>query len=188
MSGSLLLRALRGERAERRPLWIMRQAGRYLPEYRQLRSRRSFEEICSDPEIAAEVTLMPLRRFPLDAAIVFADLVTPLVPCGVRVRFDPGPVIGEPVRDAAGLDRLRIPVGGGLAAGVAETIRMVRRELESDVPIIGFAGAPLTMAAYLVEGRGVRGFPRLMHLIESEEQLAQRLLDRLARIAAVYLR
>src|SRR5690606_15508789 len=102
----LLLQAIRGEPTERRPLWIMRQAGRYLPEYREFRRQHSFKALAGDPALAAEVTLMPLRRFPLDAAIVFADIMSPLPALGVEFDFDPGPVVAEPIRDAAGVERL----------------------------------------------------------------------------------
>ncbi len=105
----LLLRAIRREAVERRPLWIMRQAGRYLPEYRAFREKHSFKALAGSPELAAEVTLMPLKRFPLDAAIVFADIMSPLPALGIEFDFDPGPVVANPIRDARGLERLRDP-------------------------------------------------------------------------------
>src|SRR5690606_18072853 len=105
----LLLRAIRGEPVPRRPLWIMRQAGRYLPEYRALRAKHSFKALAGDPALAAEVTLLPLRRFPLDAAIVFADIMSPLPALGVEFDFDPGPVVASPIRDEAALAKLREP-------------------------------------------------------------------------------
>src|SRR5690348_3578757 len=130
----------------------MRQAGRYLPEYRELKERYGFWRMCRTPEIAAEVTLQPVRRFPLDAAILFNDIMTPLPPMGVDIDFDPGPVIREPVRTPEAVHRLRVPTCDEVAPFVADAIRLVRPACA--VPLIGFAGAPLTLAAYLVQGGG----------------------------------
>lgn len=134
------------------PIWLMRQAGRCLPEYRKLKERYGFWRMCRTPEIAAEITLQPARRFPLDAAILFNDIMTPLPPMGVDIDFDPGPVIREPVRTPEAVRRLRVPTGEEVAPFVADAVRLVRQECT--VPLIGFAGAPLTPAAYLVQGRG----------------------------------
>ena len=114
----LLLRTLRGEATPRRPLWIMRQAGRYLPEYRALRDRHTFEALSGDAELAAQVTMMPLERFPLDAAIIFADLMSPIPALGIPVRFDPGPVIARPVRNAADIAALIDPPADAIAPAV----------------------------------------------------------------------
>ena len=123
MTAPILLRALRGETTERRPLWIMRQAGRYLPEYRALRAKHSFESLSRDPALAAEVTLQPLARFPLDAAIIFADLMSPVPALGHPVKFDPGPVIAKPVRTRADVDALKDPALDEIAPEVIEALR-----------------------------------------------------------------
>ena len=185
---AILLRALRGEATERRPAWIMRQAGRYLPEYRALRARHSFEELSRDAALAAEVTLQPLARFPLDAAIIFADLVSPVPALGLPVRFDPGPVLATPVRTRAAVDALRDPAPEEIAPEVVEAIRIVRRALDGRVALLGFAGAPWSLAAYLVQGEGERGFPTLRALAASDPALLHALLARLTDLVARYVR
>jgi uroporphyrinogen decarboxylase len=184
----LLLQTLAGLETARRPLWIMRQAGRYLPEYRALRERHSFEELCAEPELAAEVTLMPMARFPLDAAIVFADLMSPVPALGLGVRFDPGPVLETSIRSRADLEALRDPDPAEVAPEVMETLRILRRRLPEKTALIGFAGAPLSLAAYLVEGSGKKDFPRLRALAASDEALFEELLAKLSRLVAGYLR
>ncbi len=183
----LLLRTLRGESTERRPLWIMRQAGRYLPEYRALRKRFSFEELCARPDLATEVTLQPLERFPLDAAIVFADIMSPIEALGIDVRFAPGPVIDKPLRSAADVDALREPVAGDVAPNVIETMRSVKEALADRVPVLGFSGGPWTLAAYLVQGQGVRDFPALRALAAEDPELVGDLLSRLTDLSFAYL-
>jgi uroporphyrinogen decarboxylase len=158
---SLLLQTIRCERTARRPLWIMRQAGRYLPEYREFRKSHSFKALATNAELAALVTLMPLRRFPLDAAIVFADIMSPIPALGVDFEFDPGPVLAEPIRDAAGIARLKRPDPESVAPEVMEALRLTRAELPAQTALLGFCGAPWTLAAYLVEGRGTKEFPLL---------------------------
>src|SRR5690606_35786329 len=150
-----LLAALRGERLDRPPIWFMRQAGRYLPEYRELRERCSFVEAMRRPDVAVEITLQPLRRFPLDAAIVFADIMTPLEALGIEVDFDPGPRL-QPLS----LDQVaHLPAFRPEAVGhVAATVAGVRAEVGADVAVIGFAGGPATVLAYLLEGSGSRHF------------------------------
>ena len=159
------LRALRREPVDRTPVWFMRQAGRYLPEYRELRGDRDILEAIREPEVAVELTLQPLRRMPLDAAIVFADIMVPVAAIGVPVRIEPGvgPVVDDPVRDAAGVTRLRALEPGLDEPYVAETIRLLRKELK--VPLIGFAGAPFTLASYLVEGGPSRDHVRTKALM-----------------------
>jgi len=182
----LLMKALRREPVPRRPLWIMRQAGRYLPEYRELRSRYGFLDLCREPELAAQVTRMPLERFPLDAGIVFADIMSPIAALGVDFEFDPGPVIKEPLRTAEAVRALRDPEPETIAPEVPATIRLVRETLENPVPILGFAGAPWTLAAYLVEGRGKREFPTLRAMAASDPDLLGELMQRLARLVTAY--
>lgn len=187
MQNDLLMRALRGEETERRPLWIMRQAGRYLPEYRALRAENSFEELCASPELSAEVTLQPIERFPLDAAIIFADLMSPVAALGIDVRFDPGPVIDRPLKEAAAIRALRVPAGTEIAPEVPETLRLVKARLAGRASLIGFAGAPLSIAAYLVQGRGGKDFAPLRALMFQDPVLFGELLDTLAQLCARYL-
>ncbi len=183
----LLLRTLRGEPTERRPLWIMRQAGRYLPEYRSLRRQLSFVELCSRPAEAAEVTMMPLRRFPLDAAIVFADIMSPVAALGIDVDFAPGPVIENPLRSEAQIAGLPDPPSEAIAPEVIETLERVKAELSDDVALLGFSAGPWTLAAYLIEGQGKRGFPALRSMAFREPELLDDLLGRLVRLSAKYL-
>ena len=183
----LFLRACRGEAVERTPLWIMRQAGRYLPEYRELRSRVDFLTLCRTPELAARVTLQPVERFGFDAAILFSDILIPAAPMGPRVDFEPGPVLDPPVRSAADVERLRLHEPRETVPFVFDTVRLVRRELAGRVPLIGFAAAPFTMAAYLVEGRGSRNFEALKALLFGEARTAARLLDKVTRVTVAYL-
>ncbi|WP_329521739.1 uroporphyrinogen decarboxylase [Spirillospora sp. NBC_01491] len=182
---SLFLEAARGASTPRAPIWLMRQAGRYLPEYRALKERYSFWEMCRTPEIAAEVTLQPLRRFPLDAAIVFSDIMTPLPPMGVDVEFAPGPVIRTPVRTAGDVARLRIPAGDEIAPFTAEAIGLARAG--TDVPVIGFAGSPLTVAGYAVQGAGSADYAGFRAWLHREPGPAHALLDKIAEVTAGYL-
>jgi uroporphyrinogen decarboxylase len=183
----LLLRVLRGEPATRRPVWLMRQAGRYLPEYRALRERHSFEALSGSSELAAEVTLQPLARFGLDGAIIFADLMSPVGAMGVDVRFDPGPVVDRPVRTAADVDALVVPPADAIAPEVAGALRIVSRELAGRATLLGFAGAPWTLATYLVEGRGKPGFPTLRAMAARDEGLLRALLTKLTDLSIAYL-
>lgn len=182
----LLLRALRCEPTERRPLWILRQAGRFLPEYRELRARASFEELCASPELAAQVTLMPIERFALDGAIIFADIMSPAAALGIDFRFDPGPVISNPVRSAADVRRLVVP-DDEIAPEVHAAHRLVRKALAGRATQIGFAAAPLTLACYLVQGRGGGDFAPLRAFLAEDPRAFGELLDKLARLSARYL-
>lgn len=183
----LLVRAIRGEAAPRRPVWLMRQAGRYLPEYRELRRTRSFRDLSRDPELAAEVTLQPLKRYPFDAAIVFADIMSPLAGLGIEFDFDPGPVIANPVRDQDGVDALRDPDPERLAPEVMAALAHVRGALPPETAVIGFCGAPWTLAAYLVEGRGTKDFPTLRAFAAAQPEVLDRLLGKLTDAMAAYL-
>jgi len=167
----------------------MRQAGRYLPEYRELRERHGFLETLRDPALAAEVTLQPVRRFPLDAAILFSDILTPVIGMGLEVRFAPGPVIPSPVRDRRAVESLRSLDPARDVPFVAEALRRVRRELDPGIALLGFAGSPFTVAAYLVEGGGGNGDHRAVRRMTREDPETLRLLlARLADATAVYLR
>lgn len=183
----LIIKTVRNEPTPRRPLWIMRQAGRYLPEYRALREKHSFEELCEDPELAAEVTLQPLRRFPLDAAIIFADLVTPLAAVGHPFRFSPGPVLDDPVRTAEDIKALREPEADEIGPEVAQALSIVKRELAGKAALLGFGGAPWSLAAYLVEGKHVAGFPTLRSMAHGRPDLVGELLGKLSRLVAKYV-
>nr|WP_287427170.1 uroporphyrinogen decarboxylase [Thermomicrobium sp.] len=188
MVNSPLLRACRRKRVDMTPVWLMRQAGRYLPEYRALRERYSLLEICRQPELAAEVTLQPLRRYPLDAAIIFADILLPVLALGVPLSFaeGEGPVIGAPIRDPAAVDRLPEPDESPLWP-VAEAIRIVRAELPERVAVIGFAGAPFTLASYLIEGGSSRQYVRTKRFLLTERSAWERLLERLTELTIRYL-
>ena len=145
------LKACRREPVDCTPVWFMRQAGRYMSEYRTLRAKHSILEMCKTPELAAQVTLQPIDRFPLDAAIIFADILLPLEPMGLNLEFaaGEGPVIHNPVRDRAAVDQLKV-IDGDELNYVAEAIRQTRRALNGRVPLIGFAGAPFTLASYAI--------------------------------------
>jgi uroporphyrinogen decarboxylase len=183
----LLLKAIRGETTPRRPLWIMRQAGRYLPEYREFRKTHSFKALASEPELAAEVTLMPLKRYPLDAAIVFADIMSPMPALGIEFEFDPGPVVANPIRDAAAIEQLRRPAPDEIAPEVMKALKLTRAALPNGTALLGFCGAPWTLAAYLVEGRGTKDFPTLRAFAAAHPELLDALLGRLSSVMAEYL-
>lgn len=184
-----LLAAARRQEVPRTPIWLMRQAGRYLPEYRELRARHDFLALARTPELAAEVTLQPLRRFDLDGAIVFADILLPLDPMGLGLSFEAGegPRIGRPIRQPGEVARLKDVDAGRDLAFVAETVRLVRRELAPDVPVIGFAGAPFTLASYAVEGGPSRDYRHLKAFMWRHPQAFADLLDRLAMLTISYL-
>jgi uroporphyrinogen decarboxylase len=184
---AVFLAACRRQVVPYTPIWIMRQAGRYLPEYRQIRARVSFEALTRTPELAAEVTLQPLRRFPLDAAILFSDIMTPLAGMGVDLTFEPGPVIGQPIRTDAAIDALRPLVPHRDVPFVLETVRRVRAEAPRHVPLIGFAGGPFTLLCYLVSGRPSKEFETARAFLYASPGSAERLLDRLADAMAAYL-
>jgi uroporphyrinogen decarboxylase len=182
------LRACRREPVDRTPLWIMRQAGRYLPEYRELRSRVDFLTLCRTPELAAEVTLQPLRRFAFDASILFSDIMIPLDAFGIAMTFEPGPKIAEPIRTRAQVDRLQARPVEEAVPFVADTIRLLRRELDGKTPLIGFCGAPFTVAAYLVQGEGKEGFSAIKRLMYRDPATLEALLEKLCASMADYVR
>ena len=182
----LFLRAVRGEDTPRPPVWLMRQAGRHLPEYRALKEKHAFWELARTPELAAEVTLQPVRRYGMDAAILFQDIMTPLPAMGVDVAFTPGPTIQRPIRSDDDLATLRVPDEDEIAPFVPEAIRLLRQEL--GVPLIGFGGAPLTLATYLVEGAGSKEYPTFRGLLRSRPDLAHALLERLTETSIRYAR
>ncbi|MGN6799243.1 MAG: uroporphyrinogen decarboxylase family protein, partial [Gaiellaceae bacterium] len=176
----LLVRAARRETVERTPVWFMRQAGRSLPEYRAIREQHSFWEVAQTPELCAEVTLQPVRRHGVDAAVMFADIMTPVVAMGLDVELveGVGPVLETPMRSAANVERLVLPEPEAYAP-LAEAIRMVREELDAARAVIGFCGGPFTVAGYLVEGRPSRELTRVKALMYSEPAVWSALMERL---------
>ncbi|MET0938069.1 MAG: uroporphyrinogen decarboxylase [Gaiellaceae bacterium] len=187
MEAPLLVRACRHEPVERTPVWFMRQAGRSLPEYRALRERYGFFELAETPELCAKVTLQPVERHGVDAAVLFADIMTPVLAMGVDVQLveGVGPMVEHPFRAAADVDRLHplAPPGGTL-----EAIRLIRAELPADKALVGFCGGPFTVACYLVEGRGSRDFLAAKELMYREPAVWHALLERLADGFAAYVR
>jgi uroporphyrinogen decarboxylase len=187
-----LLRALRGDRPERTPVWFMRQAGRSLPEYRELRVGTRMLDACLTPDLAAEITLQPVRRHGVDAGIFFSDIVIPLRLAGVAVEIEPGrgPVFAEPVRTASDVERITAIDPEEVTAAaepVREAVRIVTAEL-GDTPLIGFAGAPFTLAAYLVEGGPSKEHLRARAMMQADPAAWHRLADWLARVSNAFLR
>jgi uroporphyrinogen decarboxylase len=185
-----LIKALHRQPVDRTPVWIMRQAGRYLPEYRATREKAGdFLTLCKTPELACEVTLQPLRRFPLDAAIVFSDILTipDAMGLGLSIEEGMGPVFERPLHGRAAIDALHVPDPESETRYVMDTIRLVRRELAGAVPLIGFAGSPWTLATYMVEGRSSREFSRIKAMMYDRPGDLHRLLETLTDSATVYL-
>jgi len=183
-----LLRACRGEPVDRPPVWLMRQAGRYLPEYRALRAGVSFLEMCRDVERAVEVSLQPVSLVGSEAVIFFSDIFVPVTGMGVALDFRPGPVVADPIRSLAQVERLASVDPRESVPFVFEILRTLRRELAKDeVPLLGFAGAPFTLACYLVEGHGSRHFGTLKRMMHREPAVLRALLDRLAGMTIDYL-
>ena len=189
MINERFLKACRREPVDCTPVWFMRQAGRYMAEYRALRAKHSILELCKTPELAAQVTLQPIDRFPLDAAIIFADILLPLEPMGLSLEFaaGEGPVIHNPVRNQADIERLNV-IDGGELDYVAEAIRQARRALNGRVPLIGFAGAPFTLASYAIEGGSSRNYLLTKQLMYCEPKAWHQLMDKFARVITGYLR
>ena len=169
---SLFIDTLKGKRSPETPIWLMRQAGRYLPEYRALRERNSMLQMVMTPELACEVTLQPLRRFKLDAGIIFADILTPLIGMGANLEFrkGEGPVIDNPVRLAADVDRLRVPDPKDNVGYTLDAIKLVVNELNGKTPLIGFCGAPFTLASYLIEGQSPGDLQHTKEMMIGESQ------------------
>jgi uroporphyrinogen decarboxylase len=182
----LLVRACRREPVERTPVWFMRQAGRSLPEYRAIRERHTLFEVGRQPELCAEVTLQPVRRHDVDAAVVFADIMSPVLEMGIDVELveNVGPVVAEPVTAATDVERLRI---GEPPAHILEAVRLVRAELPPEKAVVGFCGGPFTVAGYLVEGRPSRDFLRVKALMYREPAVWHALMEKLAATFAAYV-
>lgn len=184
------LRALLRQPVDRTPVWMMRQAGRYLPEYCATRAQAgSFMQLCKTPELACEVTLQPLRRYPLDAAILFSDILTIPDAMGLGLYFSEGegPRFERPVRTAADIAKLAVPDMAGQLGYVMDAVSLIRKELQGQVPLIGFSGSPWTLATYMVEGAGSKEFGKVKGLMFDEPQLMHKLLDTLAKSVIAYL-
>jgi uroporphyrinogen decarboxylase (EC 4.1.1.37) len=190
MKNDLLLRALLRQPVERTPVWMMRQAGRYLPEYRATRARAgSFLNLCMTPELACEVTLQPLDRFPLDAAILFSDILTIPHALGLGLQFETGegPRIERPVRTLRDVERLGVPDPHTELRYVIDAVQLIRRELAGRVPLIGFAGSPWTVATYVVEGGSSREFSTIKRMMYDEPSTLHALLELLTNATIAYL-
>jgi uroporphyrinogen decarboxylase len=184
-----LLKAARREQVDTTPIWIMRQAGRYLPEYRAIREKVSFLELCKTPDLAAEVTVQPITRLGVDAAIIFSDILIPVEPMGMALELgDRGPHLPSPLRTKADIDKLH-GFDPELQTGfLGEAIRRTRQALRDSVPVIGFCGAPFTLAAYMVEGGGSKNFLHIKRLLYEQPRLAHALFRKIADALIPYLR
>jgi uroporphyrinogen decarboxylase len=185
----LLVRACRRERVERTPAWFMRQAGRSLPQYRAIRKRFDLFEICRRPELCAEVTIQPVEAHGVDAAVMFADIMLPVLGMGVAVELveNVGPVVAEPIASRAAVERLRVPEPEESAPFMLEAVRLVRDALAPERAVIGFCGGPFTVAGYLVEGRPSRDFPKVKSMMYREPATWHALMERLADAFSRYV-
>lgn len=177
-----------GRPTPRPPIWFMRQAGRYLPEYRAIRAKYSFLEMCHQPEVVREITLQPIRRFDMDAAIIFADILLPLVPMGLNLRFakGEGPIIDNPIRNEADVDALKTPDIEGSLGYVGEALSLTRAELAPEKALLGFAGAPFTLSCYAIQGHG-GNFDFVRRFMFTQTKTFEKLLRRLAEMTVTYL-
>jgi len=184
------IRACRREPVDTTPVWFMRQAGRYMPEYRALRKDHTLLELCKNPELATEVTLQPIRAHGVDAAILFADILLPLEPMGAPFEFaqGEGPVVHSPIRTRADIERLRVIEAEDGLGYVMDAIRMIRAELDGKTPLIGFAGAPFTLASYLIEGGKSSQYVRTKQLMYSDPEGWGLLMSKLSEVVRRYLR
>lgn len=190
LKNDLFLRALLREPVERTPIWVMRQAGRYLPEYRETRARAgNFMNLCQNPELACEVTLQPLERFDLDAAILFSDILTIPDAMGLGLYFTEGegPRFEKPVRNAADIDALPVPDPEDSLGYVMDAVRVIRRELKGRVPLIGFSGSPWTLATYMVEGKSSKDFALTKAMMYDQPALLHKLLGKITESVITYL-
>jgi uroporphyrinogen decarboxylase len=186
----LLVRACRLEPVERTPVWFMRQAGRSLPEYRELRKRFDLFEVCRQPELCAEVTLQPVHRHDVDAAVMFADIMLPVLGMGIEIELveSVGPVVAEPVRTGADVERLRVPDPAESVPFILDAVRLVRAELRPDQALVGFCGGPFTVAGYLIEGKPSRDFVRVKTLMYNQGDVWHALMEKLTETFALYVR
>ncbi|MCL2102444.1 MAG: uroporphyrinogen decarboxylase [Syntrophorhabdaceae bacterium] len=189
MTDYRLLKACRREPVDRTPVWIMRQAGRYLPEYRKLREAHDFLTLCKTPDLAAEVTIQPIERFGLDAAILFSDILIPVEAMGVPLEFheQKGPLLGKQIRAMRDVDSLKTPDPEESMPFVMETIRILRRALDGKAPLIGFSGGPFTLASYIIEGGSSKNFILLKTLMYQAPEIYRALMDKLTRTVISFL-
>ncbi len=188
MSEHLLIKAAYKKPIERTPVWVMRQAGRYLPEYRATRAQAGdFLSLCKNPELAAEVTIQPLDLIGVDAVIMFSDILTPLEGMGIDLTFNPAPKIANPVRTAADIDKLMLPDPDDNVPYVGKVLDILTKELKDRAPVIGFAGAPFTLACYAVEGGGSKLFSKTKALFFDQPKLAHKLMEKLTSMTIDYL-
>ncbi|RKZ40602.1 MAG: uroporphyrinogen decarboxylase [Gammaproteobacteria bacterium] len=190
MKNDRFLRALLRQPVDMTPIWIMRQAGRYLPEYREIRSRaKNFMTLCQTPELACEVTMQPLARFPLDAAILFSDILTIPDAMGLGLYFTEGegPRFERPIRTKAQIDNLGVPDPNEDLRYVMDAVSLIRRELDGRVPLIGFSGSPWTLATYMIEGGTTKNFSQVKGLMFEQPDVMHSLLDKLAQTVTSYL-
>lgn len=176
-----------GKPVDRTPVWLMRQAGRYLPEYMAVRSKCTFLELCKTPDLAAEVTIQPVDILGVDAAILFSDILTPVEPMGMKLDFVPGPVFESPIRSMADVEKLRIPQMEQDVPYVLETLKILRRELAGKVPLIGFGGAPFTLACYMVEGKGSKDFAQIKRMMYAAPEVYAALMEKITTMSMEYL-
>ncbi len=190
LKNDLLLRALRGEKTERTPVWMMRQAGRYLPDYLKLKEKYSFFERCQTPELAAEITIQPVEQVGVDAAIIFSDILVVPQAMGMEVQMveHKGPLLPEPIRRASDLDRISVPDVEDSLGYVFDALRLTKKMLNGRVPLIGFAGAPWTLLCYMVEGKGSKTFDGAKAFCYTQPEVAHRLLQLITDTTIAYLK
>ena len=190
LKNDLLLRTLRGEKTERTPVWMMRQAGRYLPDYRVLREKYSFFERCQNPELATEITIQPVEQVGVDAAIIFSDILVVPQAMGMEVQLieSKGPLLPDPIQSMADLDRLVLPDVEERLGYVFDALRLTKRTLAGRVPLIGFAGAPWTLLCYMVQGKGSKTFDEAKAFCYTQPKTAHRLLQMITDTTIAYLR
>lgn len=183
------LKACKREPVDCTPVWMMRQAGRYLPEYREIRAKHTFLEMCKTPELAAEITIQPLRRYEIDAAIIFADILLPLEPMGIGLEFakGEGPVIHNPVRTMADVKNLKPIDAAKQIAYLMQAIKLVLKELHGMVPLIGFSGAPFTLASYIIEGGGSKNYEYAKTMMFTDPKVWHKLMEHLTGVIINYL-
>ncbi|HKX29551.1 MAG TPA: uroporphyrinogen decarboxylase [Blastocatellia bacterium] len=189
MKNDRMLRACRGQEVDRAPVWMMRQAGRYLPEYRAIRKDTDFMTLCKTPDLAAEVSMQPYRILGVDAVIMFSDILIPVEAMGMKVDIieSKGPVIENPIRSEAQVDRLAIPDPVEKTGFVMQVLKLLRKELNQEAPLIGFAGAPYTIASYMVEGGTSRNYTEIKRMMFSNPALLHKLLGKIAETVTDYL-
>ncbi|HEY6901835.1 MAG TPA: uroporphyrinogen decarboxylase [Puia sp.] len=190
LKNDLLLRTLRGEKTGRPPVWMMRQAGRYLPDYMKLKAQYSFFERCQNPELASEITIQPIEQVGVDAAIIFSDILVVPQAMGMEVQMveSKGPLLPDPIKDIRDLDKLRVPDAGETLGYVFDALRMTKKRLDGRVPLIGFAGSPFTLLCYMVQGKGSKTFDEAKVFCYTQPEAAHRLLQMITDTTIAYLR